>query len=129
MYTEHPQPFVEGVSVAGHDLLPRDVLLVGLVDDLVFYVRDVLDERHFVVPAPQVPDHHVPEQGRPRVADVYVVVDGGTADVEPDPAILADLDRSSAQAVPYQHAHTPSLASRARTIRLRATSAPSTAKR
>src|SRR5215212_10850428 len=126
---EHLEPVVEGVSVAVYDLLPRDPLLVGLVYDLVLNVRDVLDERHIVTPAPPVPDDHVPEQGRPRVADVDVVVDGRTAHVEAEPASLSHLDQATAQAVLYAQAHAPSLASLARSIRPLASSAPKTAKR
>jgi hypothetical protein len=58
---EQRQPLVEGVGVAGDDLLPGDALGVGLVDDLVLDIRDVLDEGHVVAAAAQVPDDHVPE--------------------------------------------------------------------
>src|SRR5215210_3446238 len=78
-YAEHLEPLVEGIRVAAYDLLPGDPLLVGPGDDLVLYVRDVLNERHVVTPAPQVPGDHVPEEGRPSVTYVDVVVDGGTA--------------------------------------------------
>ena len=128
-YAEHLKPLVEGVRVAVYYLLPGDPLLVGLVDDLVLYVRDVLDERHVVTPAPQVPGDHVPEQRRPRVTDVDVVVDRRTADVEAEPATLPHLDHLAAHAVPYEQAHAPSLASLARSIRSLASSAPNTAKR
>src|SRR5918994_5138653 len=128
-YAQHLQPFVEGVRVAVYDLLPGDSLLVGPVYDLVLYVRDVLDERHVVTPAPQVPGDHVPEQGRPRVADVDVIVDRRTADVEAEPATLPHLDHLTAHAVLYEQAHAPSLASLARSILSLASSAPNTAKR
>src|SRR5215216_5198997 len=110
-YAEHLQPFVEGVRVAVYDLLPGDTLLVGLVDDLVIYVRDVLNERHVVVPAPQVPGDHIPEQRRPRVTNVNVIVDRRTADVEAEPATLPHLDHLAAHAVFYEQTHAPSLAS------------------
>src|SRR5215212_6762827 len=128
-YAEHLQPFVEGVRVAVYDLLPGDTLLVGLVDDLVIYVRDVLDERHVVTPAPQVPGDHIPEQRRPRVANVDVIVDRRTADVEAEPATLPHLDHLAAQAVFYQQTHAPSLASLVRSILSLASSAPKIAKR
>src|SRR5215210_4822307 len=126
-YAEHLEPLVEGSGVAAHDLLPGDPLLVGPGDDLVLDVRDVLDERDVVTPAPQVPGDHVPEQGRPRVAYVNVVVDGGTANVEAQPATPPHLDHPAAHAVLYEQAHAPSLASLARSIRPRASPAPSTA--
>src|SRR5215212_5633455 len=80
---EEREPLVEGVGVAAHDLLPGDALLVGLVDDLVLHVSDVLDVGDVVAPALEVPHRHVPEQRRPRVPYVDVVVDRGPADVEP----------------------------------------------
>src|ERR687889_1425390 len=128
-YAEHLEPLVEGIGVAIYYLLPGDLLLVGLVNDLVLYIRDVLNERHVVTPASQIPCHHVPEQGRPRVAYVDVVVDGGTADVEVDLSGLPDLDHLGAQAVFYEQAHAPSLASLARSIRPLASPAPNTANR
>src|SRR5215210_1218041 len=128
-YAEHLEPLVEGSGVAAHDLLPGDPLLVGPGDDLVLDVRDVLDERDVVTPAPQVPGDHVPEQGRPRVTYVNVVVDGGTADVEAQPATPPHLDHPAAHAVLYEQAHAPSLASLARSIRSLASLAPSTANR
>jgi hypothetical protein len=120
---------VEGVRVAVYYLLPGDSFLVGLVYDLVLYIRDVLDERHIVTPAPQIPGHNVPEQRRPRVADVDVVVDRRTADVEAEPATLPHLDHLAAHAVFYEQTHAPSLASLARSIRSLASSGPNTAKR
>src|SRR5215210_1849587 len=126
---EKLQALVEGVGVAAHYLLPRDAFFVGLVDDLVLDVRDVLDERHVVAPAPEIPHDHVPEQRRAGVADVDVVVDRGPADVESDPAALPHLHGASAQIVPYLYAHALSLASLARSILPRASSAPNTAKR
>src|SRR5215210_1065949 len=128
-YAEHVQPLVEGIGVAPYDLLPGDPLLVGPGYDLVLYVRDVLDERHVVTPAPQIPGHHVPEQGRPRVADVDVIVDAGTADIEAEPATLPHLEHLAAHAVFYEQTHGPSLASLARSILSLASSAPNTAKR
>src|SRR3954447_16523107 len=120
---------MEGVGVATHDLLPRDALFVGLVDDLVLNVRDVLHEPNLVAPVPQIPDYHVPEQRRARVTDVDVVVDRRTTDVQADPAVLSNLHHSSAQSILDLNAHTPSLASRARFIRACASRAPSTVKR
>src|ERR687889_575080 len=108
-YAEHLEPLVEGIGVAAYDFLPGDPLLVGLVYDLVLYVRDVLDERHVVTPAPRVPGDHVPEEGRPRVTYVNVVVDGGTADVEAETATLPHLDHPAAHAVLYEQAQAPSL--------------------
>src|SRR5919107_2774731 len=115
-YAEHLEPLVEGIGVAVYYLLPEDPLLVGLVNDLVLYIRDVLNERHVVTPAPQVPGDHVPEQRRPRVADVDVIVDRRTADVEAEPTTLPHLDHLAAQAVFYQQTHAPSLASLVRSI-------------
>src|SRR5215210_845293 len=126
-YAQHVQPFVKRVSVTAYDLLPRYALFVGSAYDLVFYIRDVLDKGHVVAPAPQIPDDHVPEQRRPRVAYVDVVVDGRSADVEPEQTALPDFDHVPAQAVLYEYAHNPSLASPEATIRSRASSAPSTA--
>src|SRR5215210_8692756 len=128
-YAEHLEPLVEGSGVAAHDLLPGDPLLVGPGDDLVLDVRDVLDERDVVTPAPQVPGDHVPEEGRPRVTYVDVVVDGGTADVEAQPATSPHLDHPAAHAVLYEQSHAPSLASLARSIRPLASPAPNTANR
>src|SRR5215210_942950 len=128
-YAKHAQSFMKRVRVTAYDLLPRDALFVGSAYDLVFYIRDVLDERHVVAPAPQIPDDHVPEQRRPRVADVDVVVDGRPADVEPEQTSLPDLDHVPAQTVLYEYAHDPSLAPLAPTIRSRASTEPSTAKR
>src|SRR5918997_32597 len=126
---EHVQALMEGVGIAAHDHLPGDALLVCPVDDLVLYIRYVLDEHGLVSPTLQVPRHHVPEQGRPDVADVRVVVDRRPADVEAYPAALTDLDQIAAQGVPYGYAHASSLASLALSILSRASSAPSTAKR
>src|SRR5918994_3581973 len=128
-YAQHLKSLVKGVRVAVYDLLPGDPLLVGLVYDLVLYVRDVLDERHVVIPAPQVPGHNVPEQGRPRVADVDMVVDRRTADVEAEGATLPHLDHLAAHAIFYEQTHSPSLASLARSILSLASSVPNTAKR
>src|SRR5215217_1167217 len=126
---EKLQPIMEGVGVAAYDLLPGDTFLVGLVDNLILYVRDVLDEGDLVTPAPQIPCDHVPEQRRAGVANVNVVVDCRPADVEADLAVFADLDGASTQGVSNKHAHAPSLASSARFIRLLASRAPSTARR
>jgi hypothetical protein len=123
---EEFQSFVEGAGVAAYDLLPGDALLVGPVYDLVLYIRYVLDELDVVAAALQVPDHHVPEQGRPYITDVGVVVDRRPADVEVDPAVLADLDEVAAQSVVHAYAHISSLA---RSIRERDSSAPRTANR
>src|SRR5215217_6552652 len=128
-YAEHLEPLVEGIGVAAYDLLPGDPLLVGPVYDLVLYIRDVLDERHVVTPAPRVPGDYVPEEGRPRVTYVDVVVDGGTADVEVETITLPHLDHPAAHAVLYEQAHAPSLASLARSIRTLASAAPNTANR
>src|SRR5215212_12068624 len=128
-YAEHLETLVEGIRVAVYDLLPGDTLLVGLVDDLVIYVRDVLNERHVVTPAPQVPGDHIPEQRRPRVANVDVIVDRRTADVEAEPATLPHLDHLAAHAVFYEQTHAPSLASLARSILSLDSSAPKMAKR
>jgi hypothetical protein len=87
---------MEGVRIATYDLLPRDALFVGSVDDLVVDVRDVLDEGDLVTSAPQISRDHIPEKGRPSVADVYVIVDRRTADIDTDLPILSDLYQATA---------------------------------
>src|SRR5215204_5000951 len=94
--SKHLQPLVEGVRVAAHDLLPVDAFCIGLVDDLVLYVRDILYETNFVASAPQVSYNYVPKKGSAGVADVDVVVDGRTANVDPDLAVLPDLYHTTA---------------------------------
>src|SRR5918997_5014639 len=128
-YAEHLETLVKGVRVAVYDLLPGDPFLVGPVYDLVLYVRDVLDESHIVTPAPQVPGHNIPEQRRPRVTDVDVIVDSRDADVEVELTTLPHLDQLTAHAVLNEQTHAPSLASLAQSIRSLTSSAPKTAKR
>ena len=62
--------------------------LVGPVDDLVVHVREVLRERDLVALVHQVAANHVEREERARVADVNLVVDGGSADVHADLALL-----------------------------------------
>src|SRR3954454_5143887 len=106
---EEFQPLMERVGVAAYDLLPGDTFFVGLVDDLVLDVRDVLHEPDLIAPVPEIPYDHIPEQRRPGVAYVDVVVDRRTADVQADPAILSYLHHLSAQGVVNVNAHAPSL--------------------
>src|SRR5918998_3647350 len=108
---EYLQALVEGVGVSAHYFFPGDALLVGPAYDLVLYIRYVLDELDLVAPTSKVPRDHIPEQRRPDVADVGVVVDRRAADVEPYTSTLTDLDPFAAQGVPYGYAHAPSLAS------------------
>ena len=64
-------------------------LLGGPVDDLVVDVGDVGHSEHVIARPPQVPDQHVEGQGAAGVAEVRVVIDGGTAPVDGNPALLS----------------------------------------
>ena len=62
---------------------------VGLVDDLVVDVGDVLDQRHCEAAAPQPAAQHGEGDVGTGVADVHEVVHGGAAAVDADLARLA----------------------------------------
>ena len=71
------------------DLLARDALFVGALDDFVVHVGEVLHERHIVAAVFQIAAQHVKHDDRTRVADVDVVIHRGAAGVH---AHLARLD-------------------------------------
>ena len=80
----------EGVGVLRGHLGGAAALLVGLLDDLVVDVGDVLDEGHLVAAPLEVAADDIEGDEGARVADVDAVVDGGTAHVH---AHLAGLAR------------------------------------
>ncbi len=75
-----------GVFPVGGDEAPRQVshpnsLLGGAADHLVVDIGIILDHRHLKPAVDQVAADHVKNDKSARVADMDVVVDGGSADV------------------------------------------------
>ena len=79
----------EGIGKLARDVLGGAALLVGALDDLIVHVGQVLGEGDLVALVHKVAADDVEGQERAAVADVNLVIDGGTADVH---ANLAGLD-------------------------------------
>ncbi len=87
------------------DLGVGSAFLVRLVDDLVVYIREVLHERHVISAPDEISAERVEGTGSASVANMYVVVNCGTAGVDLDPvAFLRDqLLDFSGKRVEYSH--------------------------
>ncbi len=59
----------------------RHSFIIPPADNLVVDVRDVHDICHFVAAEFEVPPHNIRHDKRPCVADMEIVVDGGSAAV------------------------------------------------
>ena len=76
----------EGALVAHGQLPVRDVLVAGVVDDLVVDVGDVADEGDDVAAVLEPAAQHVEGEPGADVPDVRRGLDGGAAQVDADPA-------------------------------------------
>ena len=83
---------VDPGPVLGHDEGPERVVAGG-VDDLVVDVGVVADVEDVVAGGGQVAAEDVEHDHRAEVADVGLGVDGGAAEVDPDPALVAGHER------------------------------------
>ena len=83
----------EGLRIFSGNLGCAAALFVGLLDDLVINVGDIGDELHVEAAPGEVAADDVEADERTGVADVDVVVHGGTAHVHADLPVLKRLER------------------------------------
>ena len=83
----------EGLRILGGHLGCAATLFVSLLDDLVIDIGDVGDELHLEAAPGEVAADDVEADEGARVADMDVVVHGGTAHVHADLPVLERLER------------------------------------
>ena len=83
----------EGLRIFCGNLSCASAFFVGLLDDLVINVGDVGDELHVEAAPGEVAADDVEADKRTGVADMDVVVHGGTAHVHADLPVLERLER------------------------------------
>ena len=84
---EHVVCASERTLVAHRNNPVRHIVVSGVVDDLVVDVRDVANERDVIALGHQPSTDHVEGDPAAHMSDMWRGLNGGTAQVDPDPSL------------------------------------------